>query len=302
MKTFLVPAVLSVFVSTALAQTDPAPAPDIPPEKAAVLANDRAFEAAYEKGDVKALAEFFAEDADYTTEEGETLSGRAGIEESMRAAFKEDKGAKLKIDTDSVRVLTPDVVVEKGSTVVTSADGETSGALYTAIHVRKDGKWRISQLVETPLPEVTPHEHLQELAWMIGKWEDGDKSTPLTVRSEFVWARGGSFITRNVSVSNAGDQTLEGWQIIGWDPLEEQIRSWTFDSDGGFAEGTWTHEGNRWLVEESGVNPDGERTTAENTITKLDDNRFTWESGNRTLDGEPRPSVERIEVLRVKGD
>ena len=298
MKAYLVPAVIIAFVSATSAQT----APDTPPEKAAILANDRAFEAAYEKGDVKALAGFFAENAEYTTEDGESFVGAAAIEESMRLAFLGNKGAKLAINVDSVQVLAPEVVVEKGSTSVTAKNGEKSGALYTAIHVKKDGKWKINQLIETPLPQVTPQERLQEVAWMVGAWEDVDKSTALTVHSEFTWARGGNFIVRNVSVKNAGDPVLEGWQVIGWDPVEEHIRSWTFDSEGGFAEGRWTHEGNRWLIQESGVNPDGGRTTAENTITKLTENRFAWESGNRTVNGEPQPSVERIEVMRAKGE
>ncbi|RBP38050.1 uncharacterized protein (TIGR02246 family) [Roseimicrobium gellanilyticum] len=298
MKAYLIPAVIVALASASFSQT----APDTPPEQIAVLANDRAFEAAYEKGDVKALAGFFAENAQYTTEDGQTLVGSAAIEESMRQAFKEGKGSKLAISVDSVQVLTPDVVVEKGSTEVTAKDGEKSGALYTAIHVKKDGKWKISQLIETPLPTATPQERLKEVAWLVGSWEDVDKSTALTVKSEFTWARGGNFIVRNVDVKNAGEPVLEGWQVIGWDPVEERIRSWTFDSEGGFAGGYWTREGDRWLIQETGVNPDGGRTTAENTITKLSDSRFAWESANRTLDGEPQPSVERIEVMKAKGD
>ncbi len=298
MKAHFIPAVILALVSASSAQT----APDTPPEMVAVLANDRAFEAAYAKGDVKALAGFFSENAEYTTEDGETLVGKAAIEESMRLAFLGNKGAKLTINVDSVKVLAPEVVVEKGSTSVTAKDGEKNGALYTAIHVKKEGKWKINQLIETPLPQVTPQERLQEVAWLVGTWEDVDKSTTLTVRSDFTWARGGNFIVRNVSVKNAGEPVLEGWQVIGWDPVEERIRSWTFDSEGGFAEGRWTREGERWLILETGVNPDGGRTTAENTITKLSPNRFAWESGNRTVNGEPQPSVERVEVMRSKGE
>jgi ketosteroid isomerase-like protein len=53
---------------------------DTSPERAAVLANDRAYEAAYAKGDAKTLAAFFVEDADYTTSDGRTFSGREAIE------------------------------------------------------------------------------------------------------------------------------------------------------------------------------------------------------------------------------
>ncbi|RBP48178.1 uncharacterized protein (TIGR02246 family) [Roseimicrobium gellanilyticum] len=273
------------------------------PEMAAVIANDRAYEAAYAKGDAKALADFFTDDAEYNSEDGSTLSGRAEIEESLRAQFLTDKGSKLAISVDSVKVLSPDVVVEKGSTTVTEKNGDTSGALYTAIHVKKDGKWRITNLVESPLPDDDAVEHqLEELSWLIGVWEDTDKGDDVTVRSQYSWSRGNKFITRNVSVKQGGEVTMEGWQIIGWDAVEQKVRSWTFDSEGGFSQGTFTSEGNRWLLRETGVTPDGHRTTGDSTITKASDTRFTWESANRTLDGEPQPGIRPIEVNRVKGD
>ena len=291
------------FLTAALASAGFAQAPaDTSPEKAAVIANDRAYEAAYAKADVKALADFFAEDADYTTDDGRTFSGRAAIEGAIRAGLVANRGSKLAINVDTVRVLGPESVLEKGSTTVTAKDGETSSALYTAIHVKKDGKWKISQLIESPLPQLTPRDRLAELAWLVGEWEETDKTDDLTVRSQYSWARGGNFLTRNVTVKRAGNVTLEGWQIIGWDPIEERIRSWTFDGEGGFAEGYFTREGDRWLLRETGVAPDGSRTSADNTITKVSADRFTWESNNRTLDGDPQPSIGRIEINRVKGN
>lgn len=297
-KTVLAVSLAAALVSAAFAQ---APT-DTPPEKAAVIANARAYESAYAKADVKALADFFAEDAEYTSEDGTTLNGRAAIEDSIRGALAGRKGGKIAITVDSVRVLSPDVVSEKGSTVVTPKNGEPSASLYTAIHVKKDGKWKISQLVESPTPVATAGERLAELSWLIGEWQETDKANDVEVRSQFVWARGGNFITRNVTVKRAGETELEGWQIIGWDPIDEGIRSWTFDSDGGFAEGTWTREGERWLLREVGVAPDGSRTGADNTFSKLSADRFTWESNNRTLDGVPQPNIGRIEINRVKGN
>ena len=58
----------------------------------------------------------------------------------------------------------------------------------------------------------------------------------------------------------------------------------------------------RWLLREKGVTPDGSRTAADNTFTKIIDDRFTWESNNRTLDGDPQPGIARIEISRVKGN
>jgi uncharacterized protein (TIGR02246 family) len=290
--------ILVAFASATFAQE----AADTPPEQGAVVASDRAYEAAYASGDAKALVDFFTDDAEYTAEDGRTFKGRSEIEQTIRAALLERKGGNLAINMESVRVLAPEVLLEKGTTTVTPNNGDLSESLFAAIYVKKDGEWKISQLIESPKPATTPHERLAELAWLIGKWAETDEANDLTVDSEYLWARGGNFITRNVTVKRAGETTLEGWQIIGWDPLEERIRSWTFDGEGGFAEGSWTRQGERWLVRETGVTPDGSRTGAENTITRLGPDRFTWESNNRTLDAEPQPSIDRIEINWVMGE
>lgn len=287
---------VAVLAGSALAQT----APDVPPEKAAVLALDRQYEAAFDKGDATALSAFFADDAENTTEEGAVLRGREAIEQSMRDGFKANKGAKLSIVLDSVRLLAPEVAMEKGASTVTAKNGEASTSLYTAIYVKKDGKWKISQLIETAVPPATPRERLEELAWLVGKWAEKDGDT--SISSSFEWARGGNFLTRNVTVKNGDETTLEGWQIIGWDGAQGCIRSWTFDTAGGFSEGVWKNDGERWLVRENGTVPDGDRTTADQTIAKVSSDKFTWESNNRTLDGEPQPSIGRFEISRVKGN
>jgi uncharacterized protein (TIGR02246 family) len=290
--------ILVAFASSIFAQDST----ETSPEKAAVIANDRAYEAAYASGDAKALADFFTDDAEYTAEDGRTFKGRAEIEKTIHAALLERKGGNLSINMESVSPLAPEVLLEKGTTTVTPNDGEMSESLYAAIYVKNDGEWKISQLIESPKPATTPQERLAELAWMIGKWEETDEANDLTVDSEYLWARGGNFITRNVTVKRGGETTLEGWQIIGWDPIAERIRSWTFDGEGGFAEGWWTREGERWLLREAGVTPDGSRTGAENTITKLGPDRFAWESNNRTVDGEPQPNIGSIEINRVQGE
>jgi uncharacterized protein (TIGR02246 family) len=272
------------------------------PEIAAVAANDRAYEKAYAEADVKALVDFFTEDISYTDEGGNIHNGRTAIESCLRDAFTANPGAKLTIDLDTVRVLTPEVVVENGSTTVLSKDGEAASALFTAIHVKKDGKWKISQLVETPAPVTTPGEHLAELGWLVGQWSEADKEAGVTVTSRYQWANGGNFLTRNVTVKRGDDPVLEGWQIIGWNPVEECIRSWTFDDAGGYTEGTWSRDGDRWLSREIGYAPDGSRTTADHILSKAGPDRLFWEATNRTLDGDPRPGISRIEINRVKGE
>lgn len=277
-------------------------APALTAEQKAVDAVDRAYEAAFEKGDAKAIANLFTEDAEFTSEVGRVISGRAAIEAMSWASLQSNKGAKLAIDSGSARLLAPGVIVQKGSTAVTSKDGEMSGALFTAVLVEKDGKWKYSQVIETPAADITPQERLSELSWLVGDWREVDKAAGLTIRSKYDWARGGNFLTRNVTVNRGEEVPIEGWQIIGWDPLEERIRSWTFDSEGGWSQGIWIRDGKRWLTREEGVTADGDRTTSDTTITRVGEDRLTWESFNRTLNGTPRPSLDKIEINRVKGD
>jgi uncharacterized protein (TIGR02246 family) len=303
MKTALAIALIALSSASLSPAQDPAKEPaTMAPEMAAILANGRAYEAAYAKADVEALAAFFTDDAEYTSDDGRTFSGNSALKACLRDAFRVNKGAKLTITVDSARPLTPEVLVEKGSTRVIAKTGDVTESLYTAVHVKKGDSWKISQLIETPMPEITANDRLAELSWLLGHWEEADKEAGLTVHSRYQWASGGNFITRNVTVKRGDDPVLEGWQIIGWDPVQGAIHSWTFDDAGGYSQGYWTREGERWLARESGYAADGSRTSADQTITKAAADRFFWESGNRTLDGEPRPAIGRIEIRRVKGE
>jgi uncharacterized protein (TIGR02246 family) len=303
MKTAFAVALITMLpVGFSLGQESGKEAAPVSAEMADVSASERAYEEAYAKGDVAAMAAFFTDDAEYTSDDGRNFNGKPSIEACLRDAFKVNKGARLSIDITSVKSIAPEVMIEKGMSSVVSKTGEVTGSLYTAVQVKKDGKWKISQLVETPLPEMSVGDRLAELTWLIGSWQEADKEAGVTVHSSYQWARGGSFITRSVTVKRGDDAVLEGWQIIGWDPVQGGIRSWTFDDAGGYSEGRWTREGQRWLVRESGYAPDGSRSSADQTITKTTDDRFFWQSDNRTLDGDPQPSIARIEISRQRGE
>ncbi len=91
---------------------------------------------------------------------------------------------------------------------------------------------------------------------------------------------------------------MTGMQLIGWDPAAKQIRSWVFDSDGGFAEGRWTKKENRWSITTIGTLPNGGKASSVNVITRIDDNQFKWKSLNRTAGGELLPNIDEVVVVR----
>jgi uncharacterized protein (TIGR02246 family) len=249
-------------------------------------------------GDAKALAQYFTDDAAYTDENGQLTQGRSDIEQLLTDTFAENKGATLDVQVDSVRPLDSNLYEEKGTTTVTSLSGDKQSSSYTAIHVKKDGQWPISRLFEFPAADPTPGQQLSQLAWMVGTWKDKGGSTSVETKAD--WARGNNFLTRTFKVSQGDDVLLEGWQIIGWDPIENRIRSWIFDSDGGYGQGVWSRDGNRWLVKETRVSADGGESSAEQTLTYVDQDHCTYESANRTLNGDLQPKIDKIEIDRVK--
>ena len=91
---------------------------------------------------------------------------------------------------------------------------------------------------------------------------------------------------------------MVGMQVIGWDPAAKQIRSWVFDSDGGFANGRWTRNGKTWSISTSGTQTDGRKSSSVNMITYVGDNQFKWRSINRTAGGELLPNIDEVIVVR----
>jgi len=258
----------------------------------------RKYETAYNKGDAKALAGFYSEDVYYVDQDGAVVQGRDAMEKLLADNFQQNPGAKLSITTDEVKQLTPEVTVSRGLATVTLPDGSAETTRFTTVKVRKGDHWEISQLTETQAPQPSASSQLDVLGWMVGSWED--KSGDQTVRTKVTWAGDKNFLVRTFQLKG-GESDTDGWEIIGWDPIRQQIRSWIFDSNGGFGESTWVTNGGDWLIRASNVLPDGSRSTAENVLTKVDDNKFTWESQNRTLNGDPQPSLDKIEIQRVAG-
>ena len=258
----------------------------------------RKYEGAYNKGDAKTLAGLYSDDVYYIDQDGAEVKGRDAMEKLLADNFKQNPGAKLALTTEEVKQLAPDVKVTRGLATVTLTNGTTGTTRYTTTQVKKGENWEISQLTETEAPPPSASSRLEVLGWLVGTWED--KGGDQTVQTKINWAGDKNFLVRTIHVQ--GNQTTtDGWEIIGWDPVQQQIRSWIFDSNGGFGESTWVNNGEDWLIRASNVLPDGSRSTAENVLTKVDDNKFTWESQNRTLNGEPQPSLDKIEVQRVAG-
>ncbi len=104
--------------------------------------------AAFAKGDAKALAGFYTENAVRISAEGGTAAGRSAIEKEFASNFAGPwKGAKITIHVGSTQPLGADVAVNEGSYEVTgikTPDGKPAPAVtgrYLNTIVKKDGAW-----------------------------------------------------------------------------------------------------------------------------------------------------------------
>jgi uncharacterized protein (TIGR02246 family) len=267
-------------------------------DEAAIRKAVESYVAAFNQGDAKALAAMWSPEAVYTNPlSREQVVGRAEIEKQFAAIFAAAKGAKLEAKTNSVQFVSPSVGIEQGTAKVLVPDQAPEETEYTAVYVKRDDQWLLDRVTEEDVPVVLSHyEHLKDLEWMIGRWVDQDDDA--TVVTECSWTKNNNFITRSFTVQIRDRIDMAGMQIIGWDPAAKQIRSWVFDSDGGFGQATWKKKGNRWYSHQNGVLPDGRKTTAVHIITYVDDNTCTLQSVNRTADGELLPNIDEVVVGR----
>ena len=222
-------------------------------DEAAIRKSDDAYVEAYNKHDAKALAALWSPEAVYVDPEtGKEAVGREEIEKEFAETFKGLKDAKLEVDVKSIKFLSPNVAVESGTARVVRPKEKPDESTYSALFVKRDGKWLLDRVTEeeppaAPTPPPSNYEHLKELEWMVGSWIDNDEDDQATIQTDCEWTKNKNFMTRSFAVVVGDQVNMAGMQIVGWDPVAKQIRSWVFDSNGGYSDGKWKHKGNRWL-------------------------------------------------------
>lgn len=295
MKRWLLLSVVFARIAGVSAGQDAKPPSDA---EGAIRQGVAAYVKAFNAGDSKALADQWSPDAVYINRRtGEEVTGRKAIAEQFDALFKEQKGLRLDVSIESIRFLSPNVAVEQGTARFLLPPTEPEEFEYTAVYVQQDGKWLLDRVTDES-EEVMPshYEQLKALEWMVGRWIDQDDQA--RIETECNWAKNQNFLVRSFTIAVNDRIDTSGMQIIGWDAATKSIRSWTFDSAGGFAEATWKHKDGKWFVSNKGVLADGRSATMVNVIKPVDENSFTWQTIERTVGGELLPNVGEVQIVR----
>lgn len=265
--------------------------------EAEVRAAADAYIAAYNRGDAKAVADFWSDRGEWLTPDGRRIQGREAIAKELKKLFAENKGVHLELIDWSARLVTPEVAVEEGRIRVGRRGEPGNESTYIAVQVKQADGWKLDSVRETDLPEGPVVETpLGELKWLVGDW--GDPSGDDAVATSVVWTKNKRFLRYAFRVNDPDGDDLEGTQIIGWDPAAGVIRSWMFDSDGGFGEGVWSKRDNRWVVKFKQVLPDGRKASATNIYTPEGNDAMSWQSIGREVDGQFLPNIGPLKVVR----
>ena len=131
---------------------------------------------------------------------------------------------------------------------------------------------------------------------MVGEWLD--QGSDATVHVSCRWSEDKNFLLRDFAVHVQGQPVMTVSQRIGWDPLTKQIKSWVFDSEGGYGDALWTHNGAQWVIKSTGVLPDGKTATSTNILARVSLNRATWKSTERTVGGQSVPESSEYVMVR----
>jgi uncharacterized protein (TIGR02246 family) len=274
-------------------------------DEAAVRAASEAFIQAYNTRDAKKLASLWSPEATYSDPgTGEEIVGRAAIEDMFADAFADKKDIKLTTDIKSIEFVSPNVAITRGVAHVIRPGEEPEDSEFTSVRVKRDGQWLLDRVSEVELDKTPPsnYEHLKPLEWLIGSWHDADPRDAVEIQTDCEWTKNKNFITRSFAVAIGDRINKSGMQIIGWDPVAKQIRSWVFDSEGGYSEGTWTRKDDKWFIHNSGTLIDGAKTSNVNIVTPIDNDSYKWESVSREINGELQPNVDPVLVVRKTDD
>jgi len=257
------------------------------------------FIAAFNKGDAKAVAGFWTEDATYVDQVGQEYKGREAIQKLYEKVFEARKGAKLAIHLTASKQLSPDVALNDGFTEVTPADGGPgTTARFTAILVKKDGEWYLQSVRDSVAYPPSNARHLEDLAWLIGEWAGEDKGE--SGSASFHWAENENFIVSEFNTTLNGIAVYGGTQWIAWDAIDKQIRSFSFYSGGGFGEAVWSKDDNKWSVKTTARTANGQKVSATNVVTKTDNDHVTWQMTKLIVDGKSLPDPKPVKMKRVK--
>jgi len=288
--------VVALLAVTVVRAADP---PARPRDESQIRAAAQAYLEAMKRGDGKACAALWTPDGDIVDDLGAVLPGR-DTAAATRPAPAGQPQPDVRITDTKLRFLSDDVAIEDGTIEIGPAGGAALSGRFSATWVRHEGAWKLAALREARAAEPSGPAALGQLDWMVGDWvierKAGGAAAPLapdagqpTVELSVKWNDTKTYLVQDVRFgppAGVAGPALSIAQRVGWDPLSQTIRSWSFGSDGSHGEATWLRNGASWIARSTTVRPDGGQSATINTYTYDGKDRCLCRSVPAHIDAE----------------
>jgi uncharacterized protein (TIGR02246 family) len=254
---------------------------------------------AFENRDAAAIAAHYTAEGEFIRNDGVPIRGREEIQKGYAEYFKTLKvKPKLELQNDALRFPSADTAIAEVTLRLKNDQGEVVASSWRhTMLVREGGQWKVAVAREWDR-DIALDVTLKDLDWLIGTWHASSKDRELITTYE--WDETKVFLRGKYTVKEGGKVIESGTQIIGKDNAEGAIRSWVFQSDGGFGGGVWSRDGKKWSVDVYGVTADGKEMTGTSVYVHVDANTFTWQAVGQTVDGAAIADTQPIKVTKQK--
>jgi len=263
-------------------------------DRDAITRTAREFADAFNKGDSKAIAGMYTENAESREADGRSFVGRDAIEKAYADFFKANAGAKIEVLVKSVRFPAKDLAVEEGLLRLSQGPKDLPATTaYVTIHSREGGQWKIALSSEGPEGQ----DRLEDLDWLLGEWatkgmEDG-------VKLSFVRDPKKALITGTFTRTPQGKDPGSASIRIALDPETGQIRSWGFEDDGAHSQSLWVCDGKSWVLDSRGVLADGTPTAERIVLQRVAADVITWRAIDRVVGGTSLTDTQPMRLTRT---
>lgn len=257
------------------------------------------YQKAYNDRKVDDLMAFWAKDADFIDHRGRSYKGRDAVADLFRKALSSDRKYQIKLNVTSRKFLSPDLAMDDGELELLESNGDVERGRYITVWGKVDGKWLIRSVRDIPV-EPTEQEvaapSLDGLEWLVGDWMSDSKEAPVKLTTR--WRADKKFLMQEYE-AKTDDKSFSVTVFIGWDPVNRHVRSWFFDSTGGYGQGAWQQREKKWVASSNGVLPDGRIGSSIFSWTMTDENTLDWSATEREVDGQAIPDTA-VKFVRVK--
>jgi uncharacterized protein (TIGR02246 family) len=255
----------------------------------------------YNTGDVTQVMRHWANDADFVDIRGRFWEGKEVISALFRRGFADNPNRQIELQSAARKFLAPAVAMDDGILQLTDTDGGTHRGRYSVVWTQVNGVWQIRSARDIPLEEESAAETLasaplEELEWLVGKWEA--KSEKHTIALDCQWQLDKKFLVQNYHVKSDEDD-FQLTTYITFDPVEARFRSWFFDSRGGFGGGAWSLSGDVYSSAVVSVLPDGQLGSSTMSWRREGNDKAVWRAVDREIGGEPLPDALQT-YIRLK--